>query len=242
MCHGLTWNLPVFLSAEEEVAFHKNAKDIILRVSGKNCTGFNAYWMEDSNNTLSILQDLGLNYHVDDISRDIPFTKMVCSYADPTKCKPFALVPYTLVNNDIELLGVRNFGSEAFYDQLVNEFDTLYRESKHMHRLMSISSHARYGGRPGAVNAYRRFIQYAGSHEGVWFVRKDWMATWALENGPRYNCPANPTAGKMVDVAPGQQVLSAPFCPESSCICGCGARAAYGSTPCKELDSRMQVV
>ena len=59
------------------------------------------------------------------------------------------------------------------------EFDELYLESKTKRRMMSISSHGRIGGTPAMVNAYRKFIEYAGSKENVWFVRKDWMANWA---------------------------------------------------------------
>ena len=40
------------------------------------------------------LQDLGFLYHIDDVSRDEPFTVTV-------RGRPFAVVPYTLRNNDI---------------------------------------------------------------------------------------------------------------------------------------------
>jgi hypothetical protein len=47
-------------------------------------------------NTLSLLQELGYLYHIDDVSRDEPFIEIVND-------KDFVVVPYTLRNNDISL-------------------------------------------------------------------------------------------------------------------------------------------
>jgi peptidoglycan/xylan/chitin deacetylase (PgdA/CDA1 family) len=229
VCHGATWQLDTFMTEDEEREFHQAGIDAVKEMTNQTCKGFNAYWMLDSNNTLSILQSLGLTYHVDDLSRDIPFTKMVNG-------KPFAMVPYSLINNDIVLVAGSGFSSEDFYQHLVNEFDELYLESEDQHRMMSISSHARYGGRPGYVRAYRRFIEYAGSKSNVWFVRKDWMANWALKHGPRYGCEAFEKNLESVTMN-GKVYQSTPICREDTCICGCGEDAPKESqVDCEELD------
>ncbi len=138
VAHGVSWAGLYNMTLEEETQFHKAALGIYETVLGVKPIGFNAYWMEDSNNTLGILQNLGFVYHVDDLSRDSPFTKMVNNVS-------FAIVPYTLRLNDIELMHARSFSTEEFYNQLVNEFNQLYRESKTRRRMMSISSHDRIG-------------------------------------------------------------------------------------------------
>jgi len=46
---------------------------------------------------LSLLQELGYLYHIDDISRDEPFIEQVNG-------TDFVVVPYTLRNNDILLI------------------------------------------------------------------------------------------------------------------------------------------
>lgn len=74
--HGTTWSLLVFIMGlEEEEAALKTAQEIIKNVTGFTCEGFNAYWMTDSNNTLEILSDLGLTYHVDDLSFEISHSR-----------------------------------------------------------------------------------------------------------------------------------------------------------------------
>ena len=66
----------------------------IYNVTGQYPKGYNAFWMAESPHTLDILQKLNFNYYVDDLSRDVPFTKKVNG-------KDFGVVPYTLRNNDI---------------------------------------------------------------------------------------------------------------------------------------------
>jgi hypothetical protein len=56
--------------------------------------GFNAFWMRQTPQTLSILQELGFIYHIDDLSRDEPSIRQVNG-------KPFVVIPYTHRNNDI---------------------------------------------------------------------------------------------------------------------------------------------
>jgi hypothetical protein len=137
--------------------------------------GFNAFWLRGTPHTLEILQDLGFIYHIDGVSRDEPFLINV-------RNKPFAVVPYTLHMNDIVDYEGRYFSTRDYAGDLKREFDVLYAESGHKRRMMSISAHDRIAGRPSRTGVIEEFIQYAQSHSGVVFMRKDDIARFALSN------------------------------------------------------------
>src|SRR5437899_6643114 len=82
------------MTPEQERAGYQASIDTIHTVTGHRPVGFNAFWLRGTPNTLGILQGLGFIYHIDDISRDEPFTVTV-------KGQPFAVVPYSIRNNDI---------------------------------------------------------------------------------------------------------------------------------------------
>ena len=135
--------------------------------------GFNAFWLRGTPNTLGILQDLGFIYHIDDVSRDEPFTVTV-------KGKPFAVVPYTIRNNDIVRFDSPATTNAAYLQDLKDDFDILYAEAATRRRMMSISTHDRISGIPGRVKLVEEFIKYAQKQKGVVFMRKDEIAKWAL--------------------------------------------------------------
>ncbi|GLK87368.1 hypothetical protein GCM10017655_04300 [Pseudomonas turukhanskensis] len=171
--HGMRWASSYNLPYDEEKAFIGDGVDAVEKVTGQRAVGFNANWMRRSPNTLKVLQDLNFTYHIDDLSRDEPFVTLV-------RGKKFAVVPYTLRNNDIVLIEGRHFSADQFYEQLTLEFDRLYAEGATRRRMMSVSLHDRIGGTPAVVAAVDRFIHYAKGHPRVAFMRKDQIAQIVL--------------------------------------------------------------
>lgn len=181
--HGQTWTPQYSMSPVEERASYVASIETLQRITGQRPLGFNAFWMRHSTQTLNILQDLGFIYHIDDLSRDEPSII-------PVGNKPFAVVPYTLRNNDIGRFGGNTaMTATAFLQELKDEFDMLYQEGSTQRRMMSISVHDRIGGAPGLVTALDKFIQYAKGHTNVGFMRKDAIAKWALA---QKDTPTNP--------------------------------------------------
>lgn len=142
------------------------------KATGVSPVGYNCNWLRRSVNTLSVLQELGFGYHIDDLTRDEPFTV-------PVDAKRFMVVPYTLRANDIALIEGRNFSTRQFGNQLRDEFDQLYAESAGRRRMMSLSTHDRIGGTPGVVRVLDEFLAYARKKPGVRFMRKDHIAAYA---------------------------------------------------------------
>ncbi|MGT2430328.1 polysaccharide deacetylase family protein [Cupriavidus basilensis] len=171
--HGQTWEPQYSMSAETERASYVQSIDTIQRATGTRPLGFNAFWMRGSPDTLPILQSLGFLYHIDDLSRDEPSVLQVGG-------KPFAVVPYTVRNNDIVRFDSPSTTAEDMLGELKAEFDVLYAEGARRRRMMSISTHDRISGSPARVRALEAFIRYAQGHAGVTFMRKDDIARFAL--------------------------------------------------------------
>jgi len=69
----------------------------------------------------------------------------------------------------------------------------LYREGQAGRaKMMSVGLHCRLIGRPGKIAGLRRFLDYAQSHEGVWFPRRIDIARHWAEHHPnqRYDRPS----------------------------------------------------
>lgn len=173
--HGLNWTPQYNLSYQQEKKFIQDGVAIIKEITGKTAVGYNCNWLRRSKNTLAILQELGFTYHIDDLSRDEPFLI-------PVKGKNFAVVPYTLRCNDIQLLEGRYFSSQQFGEQLRLEFDQLYEEGEKYRRQMSISTHDRISGTPTQVKVLDQFLAYAAKQPGVKFMRKDEIANLAFKD------------------------------------------------------------
>lgn len=173
--HGPRWNSQCAMSRDEEREFLIAARDMVEAVTGQRPIGYNCNWLRRGPNTLSLLQELGYLYHIDDLSRDEPFIEEVDG-------KDFVVVPYTLRCNDILLIEGRNYSPGKFLEQINLEFDQLYEEAGHRRRMMSVSAHDRISGSPQMVRAWDEFLRHAKSRPGVAFLRKDDIARWALEN------------------------------------------------------------
>jgi peptidoglycan/xylan/chitin deacetylase (PgdA/CDA1 family) len=171
--HGSSHDVQFQMSLDDERAFIKKAADQIEKATGQRPIGYNCRAQLRSANTLSLEQELGFIYHIDDISRDEPFVETVNG-------KPFAVVPYTAHLNDIPFF--LNHGvAESFGADLKLEFDALYAEAEQKRRMMVVTLHDSIA-RANRVKVYEDFVAYAQGHKGVWFARADALAHWALES------------------------------------------------------------
>ncbi len=84
------------------------------------------------------------------------------------------VIPYTLEANDMRFATAPGYiTGEQFFTYLKDSFDTLYAEGQAgAAKMFSIGLHNRLIGRPGKFAGLKKFIDYAQSHEGVWFPRR----------------------------------------------------------------------
>ncbi len=175
--HGYRWidyrSTPVDVEREH---MHK-AIEIITRIAGERPLGW--YTGRTSANTRRLVaEEGGFLYDADDYSDDLPFWSREVD-------TPHLIVPYTLDNNDMRFASPQGFNSgDQFYAYLRDAFDTLYAEGAETPRMMSIGTHCRLVGRPGRLAALARFIDYAQSHDRVWFARRIDIARHWREHHP----------------------------------------------------------
>lgn len=171
--HGQTWSSQYSTTPEEERASYEANIQSIVRATGARPIGFHGMPLPSLAQTLEVLQELGLVYYSNDVSRDEP-------YVVPVRGKPFAIVPYNVDLNDLVSYESRTFSTEQYAEDLKNEFEMLYTEAESRRRMMSITIHDRITGRPGRAKVLEEFIIYAQRRPGVVFMRKDEIARFAL--------------------------------------------------------------
>ena len=95
------------------------------------------------------------------------------------------VIPYTLEANDMRFATAPGYiTGDQFESYLRVSFDTLYAEGQAgAAKMFSIGLHCRLIGRPGKIAGLKRFLDYARSHDGVWFpTRGDIAAHWVAKH------------------------------------------------------------
>jgi OHCU decarboxylase len=173
--HGLTWIEYKDYADEDERADINAAVRLHEEVTGTRPTGW--YTGRCSENTERLVaEEGGFAYVADSYADDVPYWKR---YGERDQL----VIPYTLDCNDMRFATPQGFNSgDQFEAYLRDTFDALYEEGG---KMMSIGLHCRLIGRPGRIQALKRFIAYAQSHADVWFARRiDIADHWTKTHPP----------------------------------------------------------
>jgi OHCU decarboxylase len=174
--HGLKWIEYRDMPPEEERAHLAEAIRLHAEVTGERPRGW--YLGRCSMNTVRLVaEECGFDYISDSYADDLPYWIRV-GHRDQL------IIPYTLDANDMRFATPQGFNAgDQFEAYLKDSFDALYAEGG---RMMSVGLHCRLIGRPGRIMALKRFMEYAASHEGVWFPRRiDIARHWAAQHPAR---------------------------------------------------------
>ncbi|MEO0389909.1 MAG: allantoinase PuuE [Pseudomonadota bacterium] len=177
--HGLKWIDYKDHSAKAEAADMDAAITLHTQVTGQRPTGW--YTGRCSINTVQLAAQRGMDWISDVYDDDLPYWAQIDG-------RDQLLIPYTLDCNDMRFATPQGFNSgDQFYTYLKDTFDALYAEgAAGQGAMMSVGLHCRLIGRPGRVQALKRFLDYMGGHEGVWIAaRSDIAAHWAQQHPPQ---------------------------------------------------------
>ncbi len=177
--HGLKWIEYKDFSPEDERAQMAEAIRLHAEVTGERPLGW--YTGRCSMQTVDLVaEEGGFLYCADSYADDLP-------YWHRSKGRDQLIVPYTLDANDMRFATAQGFNSgDQFFSYLKDSFDALYAEgAAGSAKMMSIGLHCRLAGRPGRVQALRRFLDYAKGHDAVWFARRiDIARHWRERHSP----------------------------------------------------------
>jgi peptidoglycan/xylan/chitin deacetylase (PgdA/CDA1 family) len=178
LAHGYHWYGPdvVKMTREEERDEISRAVESLARTTGRPPRG----WMVRSFPTVHtrelLVEHGGFRYDSDAYNDEIPY------YADALG-KPFLVVPYTKVHNDVRYLIAPTYATPRhFAENLRLSLDYLLDEARDGGgaRLMTVGLHARWSGQPGRATAVRDFVEHALAQDGVRFMRRiDVAEFWA---------------------------------------------------------------
>jgi putative urate catabolism protein len=168
VAHGYRWIDYREMPIEKEREYMVRAIEGITRLTGQRPTG----WMTGraSPNTRRLIVENGFTYDRDSLSDELPYWTTVDG-------KPHLVVPYSFDANDMRYGTPGGFiTGEHFYQYLKETFDQMYLEGSTAPKMMSMAVHDRIVGRAGRANAFAKFLDYAQSHEGVWFATGNQIA------------------------------------------------------------------
>ncbi|WP_413662702.1 polysaccharide deacetylase family protein [Microbulbifer sp. CNSA002] len=137
---------------------------------------FGWYTGRVSSHTRSLVREIdGLLYTSDSYSDDLPFWEQ--------KSDSLVVIPYTLVNNDIQyLLPSGCTTADDFFLLLKGAFDQLWREGSVSPKLMSVGLHGRVSGHPARAAGVYRFLKYIQGFEPIWLCRRNEVAQHWISN------------------------------------------------------------
>ena len=163
--HGLRWIDYQYIPEEIEKEHLYEAIKIHTEITGERPLGW--YTGRTSPNTRRLIaEEGGFLYDADDYSDELPFWSKITD-------TPHLIIPYSLDANDMRFAAPQGFNSgDQFFNYLKDSFDIFYHEGETTPKIMSVGLHCRIIGRPGRFQALKKFVEYAQSHDNVWFCRR----------------------------------------------------------------------
>ena len=173
--HGWRWIDYQYIKKSEEKKHMKMAIETQKKIFGKRPLGW--YTGRCSPNTRDLVfEDGGFLYDSDSYSDDLP-------YWETRNNKRQLIIPYTLDNNDMRFATNQGFNTgDHFYTYLKDSFDALYEEGKTHPKMMSVGLHCRIIGKPGRIQALKKFLNYIKKHKNVWICKRVDIAKHWIKN------------------------------------------------------------
>jgi len=166
MGHGTTnsTNLAGFdQQPDQERDAIRNILKTIEQASGKRPRGWLGSGLVETYNTLDILAAEGVNYCGDWNNDDQPVPMKVKSG------KMFG-IPYCNEINDIGVYLRKGWTGEQYLLSVIDQFDTLYADSRKQPRVLGVPLHPMISGQPLRIKYLQRAIAHMKEHQGVWFA------------------------------------------------------------------------
>ena len=159
---------------ENEYVDIKSTIEKLEKFSGKKIIGWESPGLTETDRTLDVLSENGINYVADWVIDDQPQDLVV------SNGNRMLALPYTVEMNDVTISAVQNHRSNEIYKRGKSQFDQLYKESKKSTKIMSISIHPYLTGVPHRINYFNKLLDYINSHEDIIFMTGHEIHDWYI--------------------------------------------------------------
>jgi peptidoglycan/xylan/chitin deacetylase (PgdA/CDA1 family) len=161
---------------EDQKAAIAQTIEAVKKVTGKPPRGWESPGLTETETTLDLLAEAGIEYVADWVLDDQPVYFK-------TAHGPMTSVPYTVEINDVVISAVQLHASDELFKRGQLQFDQLYRESTDSARVMAISVHPYLTGVPHRIGALDALCRHIKQHDDVAFMTgeqiHDWFGTQA---------------------------------------------------------------
>lgn len=180
--HGWRWVHQFSYDEERERTFIEKAAASIEETCGRRPSGWLSRYLHTPR-THRLLVEAGYQYHMDDLSDDLPRWESV--EMPDGSVRPLICVPYALDTNDMKFWTAPSLTPQAWLDYARESFDWLLAESReHGPRMLSVGLHLRIIGRPGRIGALDTFLRHVTAADGVWITSRKSIADRFAEKVP----------------------------------------------------------
>jgi peptidoglycan/xylan/chitin deacetylase (PgdA/CDA1 family) len=146
--------------AEDQKAAIAQTIEAITRFTGKPPRGWESPGLTETDETLDLLKEAGIEYVADWVLDDQPVSLR-------TRAGDIVSVPYTVEINDVVMTAIQQSPSDEIFRRGRDQFDRLYLEGADIPRVMAISIHPYLTGAPHRIKYLEALYDYILGHEGV---------------------------------------------------------------------------
>lgn len=132
----------------------------ITELTGKPPRGWESPGLTETDETLDLLQEAGIEYVCDWVLDDLPATLKARS-------GEITSIPYTVEINDVVMSAVQLQPSDEILRRGKDQFDRLYMEGADTPRVMAISIHPYLTGAPHRIKYLEELYDYILGHDDV---------------------------------------------------------------------------
>ena len=157
---------------ENEYVDIKSTIEKLEKFSGKKIIGWESPGLTETDKTLDVLSENGINYVADWVIDDQPQDLIV------SNGNRMLALPYTVEMNDVTISAVQNHRSNEIYERGKSQFDQLYNESKETTKIMAISIHPYLTGVPHRIKYLNKLLDYIISKDKVIFMTGEEIHNW----------------------------------------------------------------
>lgn len=145
---------------EDQKAAIAGTIEAIRAFTGKAPRGWESPGLTETDETLDLLAEAGIEYVADWVLDDQPVSLR-------TRAGEIVSVPYTVEINDVVMTAIQQSPSDEIFRRGKDQFDRLYMEGADIPRVMAISIHPYLTGAPHRIKYLEALYDYILGHEDV---------------------------------------------------------------------------